>query len=115
MQCGATAKRGTYFASHLVLMLINMAKLQDACVFVLFLDLVKAFDRVVRELVCGMTDEQLADPLTYFVSLGVSAETARKIILYLGMYGSACQQWQVYPKTAELIARLHRMAWFSVC
>eukprot|EP00959_Pyramimonas_sp_CCMP1952_P258381 5400881-Pyramimonas_sp.AAC.1 len=29
------------------------------------------------------------------------------------MYASAFQQWQVDPKTAELIARLHRMAWFQ--
>eukprot|EP00959_Pyramimonas_sp_CCMP1952_P337137 7060080-Pyramimonas_sp.AAC.1 len=34
-----------------------MAKLQDGRLFVLFLDLVKAFNRVVRELVHDMTEE----------------------------------------------------------
>ena len=53
-QYGAVARRGTDFANHIVQSFISGAALTSSCVFILFVDLVKAFDRALRELVFGM-------------------------------------------------------------
>ena len=52
-QFGGVSEGGTDFAHHVVLEVINFALTNSLCLFVSFLDLVKAFDRVVRELVFG--------------------------------------------------------------
>ena len=44
-------------------------------VFVLFVDLVKAYDRIVREFVFGLPDG-VTNPLEYLRSLGLTDEQA---------------------------------------
>ena len=50
-QFGAVRRRGTNVASHPIRSAIDVTKLHNLSVFVLFVDLVKAFDKVVRQLV----------------------------------------------------------------
>ena len=52
-QFGAVPKRGTDQASHIVRSAADAAAMWNFSIVVLFLDLVKAFDRVIRELVFG--------------------------------------------------------------
>ena len=52
-QFGAVRGRGTDMASHIVRSAIDAAKLLHLSLFVLFVDLVKAFDKIIRQLVYG--------------------------------------------------------------
>ena len=63
-QHGAVSGRGSDFASHTVRSFIEFCLLSTRSFFILFVDLVKAFDRVVRELVLGWPDE-VSDPAHY--------------------------------------------------
>eukprot|EP00974_Lingulodinium_polyedra_P072497 7015386-Lingulodinium_polyedra.AAC.1 len=54
MQHGAVARRGVDLAAHLVLSFLEHCCLAAKSCFVLYLDLAKAFDPVVRELVLGI-------------------------------------------------------------
>eukprot|EP00973_Karenia_brevis_P015981 2184649-Karenia_brevis.AAC.1 len=64
-QCGAVRKRGTDFATHLVASAVAAASMMSLSIFVLFLDLVKAFDRVVRQLVVGWGNSPTHDRKAY--------------------------------------------------
>ena len=52
-QFGATALRGADFATHILVTFMDICRRKKSF-FVLFVDLVKAFDRVIRELVFGI-------------------------------------------------------------
>ena len=82
-QYGAVAGKGTYFASHLIRSMMDIAEMQNYCTFVLFVDLVKAFDKAVRELVFGWPTSMSSPPEEYLISLGVDAEAAAWITDYL--------------------------------
>ena len=55
-QCGATASRGTDFATHAMLTFVERCRLLRRSHFVLFVDLVEAFDKAVREIVLCTPD-----------------------------------------------------------
>ena len=65
-QYGAVAGRGTDFASHIISSAIAAASLSQWSIFILFVDLVKAFDRVIRQIAYGWgpnpSDEQSGAP-----------------------------------------------------
>eukprot|EP00973_Karenia_brevis_P075162 10441243-Karenia_brevis.AAC.1 len=110
MQCGAVAHRGTDYASHLVLSMLAYAAATRASIFVLFLDLIKAFDRVVREVVMGMPEESHGQPVDYLCSIGIKRESALWIAQYLHEYGCVFRQWGVNDDAIDLIAKLHQIA-----
>ena len=64
-------------ASHLIRSAIDVAKLHNLSVFVLFVDLVKAFDKVVRQLIYGWGPERPADAVAHLCALGVSLDAAQ--------------------------------------
>ena len=73
---GATTGRGTDFATHVVRTFLDMCMALSLSFFILFIDLVKAFDRVVRELVLGIPDD-VTDPLQYLVGLGLEMDQCK--------------------------------------
>ena len=50
---GATSKRSTDFATHAVRTVLQLCRAMSLSYMVLFIDLVKAFDCVIREVVLG--------------------------------------------------------------
>ena len=76
MQCGAVSHRGTDFAHHLVSTIIDYAAVADMSVFILFIDQVKAFDRIVREMVVGWADDLQGDHVEHLMSIGLSRASA---------------------------------------
>ena len=54
-QFGATARRGADFATHILETFMEVCRKRKKSFLVLFVDLVKAFDRVIRELVVRNT------------------------------------------------------------
>ena len=71
-QYGAVRRRGADFATHIVTTVTAWAKTMSWSIFILFLDLVMAFDRVVRQLVVGWGEVHEGERLSYLKSLGVS-------------------------------------------
>eukprot|EP00973_Karenia_brevis_P086679 12019149-Karenia_brevis.AAC.1 len=86
-QFGAVNKRGADFATHVVLTATAVAKTWKRSIFVLFVDLVKAFDRVVREIALGWPNSLATCPLQYLQSLGLSSRQARWVFTYLATHG----------------------------
>ena len=52
-QCGAVEGKGSDFATHLLRSLLDLAAINGLSIAILFVDLVKAFDRILREIVLG--------------------------------------------------------------
>ena len=55
-QNGAVAGRGRDFAAHVIRTVMDLASMSSLSIFILFVDLVKAYDRIVREIVLGFPD-----------------------------------------------------------
>ena len=58
-QLGAAKKRGADFVAHMTSSFINCCNLQAHCFFVLFIDLSKAFDLVIREILFGVDTQDI--------------------------------------------------------
>ena len=111
-QHGGTKGRGTDFASHIVRSLLDIAHLKGWSVFVLFLDLIKAYDRVVRELVLGWPPFLKASGYEYLIALGIDSIPAKWITHFVNRTGGLLQLWGVDPKVRKLIASMHAESWF---
>ena len=82
----------------------------------LVLDLVKAFDRVLRELVVGLPSNvrSVHGVTANLTKLGVPSAEARQLARYLVAHGCIFHQWDIDPLVTELVAMLHRDACLSV-
>lgn len=85
-QFGATPDRGTDFAAHVLSTFVEFCNTAGLSYFVLFIDLVKAFDRVLREIVLGWPDHE-GDHAIYLLSLGVSKEQAEWLCAFVAKHG----------------------------
>ena len=112
-QFGAVAGGGTDFAHHVILSVIAYAAELSLSLFSLFVDLVKAFDKVLRELVMGFPQHVRGDRLAYLVTRGLSHTEASWICDYIEKHGTAFEQWGVSPKVSALVNGLHSKAWAS--
>ena len=116
-QFGAVSKRGTDYAAHIVQSLIAIAEKRGWSIFVLYVDLVKAFDRVVRELLFGYPSEVPDDASAkklYLEALGLPTEVADKIFTYIEEKRPLLEQWGIDDHTIGLIRGLHDGSWFQV-
>jgi hypothetical protein len=121
-QYGGVEGGGTDFPNHTLRLLVEYAKVASLSLFILFVDLSQAFDRVVREVVCGWPQQQQgvsdatsdAERLAYLLSIGVNEAAAQHIVRDIRLHGTVLERWEVDPVVAELIRGLHSMAWFQV-
>lgn len=111
-QYGATAGRGTDIASHVVRSFLDTCAAKATSHFVLFIDLVKAFDRIIREIVLGWPGD-VDDPSAYLASLGLDAEQREWLAGYVARHGCLLEQWGVDAKVIALLRNLHAKSWFS--
>ena len=75
-QYGAMPNRGTDMASHLVQSLIDYAALSSLSILVLFVDFIKAFDRVVRQLMYGWGNISEDSRYEFLIDLGLAPVAA---------------------------------------
>ena len=84
---GGAAGRSTDFANHTIRTLIDYARALSLSVFILFLDLEKAYDRVIREIVMGfpqhLRNADKEEKIKYLIKMGCSNEAADFIMTYL--------------------------------
>ena len=115
-QHGAVSGKSTDFAHHFILSCIDLAVAFALCICVLFVDLSKAYDGVVRELLMGIPQNVHHDwesVKSYFASIGIPEDVSKYIFEYLQDHGAVLQQWGVSEKTINLINALHSGAWFQ--
>ena len=82
--------------------------------FILFVDLVKAFDKVIRQLVMGWGRNKPTDTVAYLCSFGVSDTSAVWISQYIDGRGAQFAQWLINSTAADLVQSIHAGAWFRV-
>ena len=92
-QHGAVRKKGTDLATHVILSALEVASRWAWSIFVLYVDLAKAFDRVVREIIMGVPRSCNLPLCDYLESIGVDKDAARWISEYLSTRGSLLHQW----------------------
>ena len=111
---GAVAKEGTDLAHHVLLSCLDYASMSCQSVFVLFVDLTKAFDKVLSKLVFGWPSFVQCDresKQAYLESRGCSSSVAQWICEYIEAHGTAFGQMGINPKAASLVRELHTKSW----
>ena len=74
--------------------------------FVLFLNLEKAFDKVIREIASGWPKNLETSHVDYLLSLGLPHDTATWICTYIDRVGPVFSPWGVDERAQELIKAL---------
>ena len=64
-QCGCVSHRGTDFGNHLVRTFLDYCRIRKLSCMVLFIDLTKAFDLIIREILMGWQQGFCADPVDF--------------------------------------------------
>ena len=80
--------------------------------YILFVDLVKAFDQVAREVVVGIPPE-VSEPEHFFKELGLNEGQIQFVIDFCASHSSLLEHWGVHPRVVMAIQRLHRGVWFA--
>ena len=86
-QFGAVSGRSTDFATHIVRSLFDNCHSAALSFFILFVDLAKAFDRIVREIVFGFPSSQVQNSFDFLVGLRLTEEQAAWFVEFLDKYG----------------------------
>ena len=116
-QFGAVAKKGTDMAGLMVQLAIQYASFMNWSICILYIDLVKAFDRIVRELILGYPSSVGNDDeekKKHLASLGLPGDVADFIFTHLDKEGPLLERWGVDEVTIDLLRALHLNAWFSI-
>lgn len=112
-QFGAVGGGGTDFVHHFVLTCLDYAAVFTLGIFVLFVDLIKAFDKILRELVFGFPQGHEASRVACLESFGLALAEAEWIVNFIDENGTAFSQWGLDPKLSSLVCGLHSRAWAS--
>ena len=110
-QCGAVQRRGTDLANHLVCTAFDVAAAKGMSIAVLFLDLAKAFDFVLREIVLGWPRFKDGEGLEYLCQLGLERERALVLAEEINEH-TVLEELRVHPHLRELLTSLHTNSWF---
>ena len=94
-QFGAVSGGGTDLAHHFLLVCIEFAQKKSLSIFILFLDLVKAFGKALRELVFGFPQDVAEDDqVAYLMSIGVPAHDAQWLVDFIRSHGTVFYQME---------------------
>ena len=112
-QYGGVPYGGTDIPNHIIRSAIDLASLLEWSIFILFLDLEKAYDKAIRELVLGWPQDFEGDKAQYLISIGCLPEVAEGIVRYVETDGTKFEQWKIDPKVIALLNGLHTNSWFN--
>ena len=113
-QFGARPGRGTDMATHLLSSMINYAEQASMSIVILFVDLTKAFDRIIRQILHGWGDLPADQRRHHLRGLGVSPRAIDWIAEYIQERGPLLEQWGADPAASVLARTLHEGAWLSI-
>lgn len=86
-QCGGVSGKGTDFATHVIRTAVDYAKVHTKSMAVLYIDLTKAFDRIIREFAVGWPKLSSVDKQELLCSLGLEKERRDEVIAMLDEEG----------------------------
>ena len=120
VQMGAVSRRGTDSGTHMLTSFIDSRSSDNDSIGICFVDLVKTFDRVLRELVMGwprsMTSAGVATtshPIEYLRKVGVGMEDAIWLVNWITKRRPLFEEWGVHTKIAALVKNLHDGCWLA--
>ena len=110
---GVVSKRGTDFGTHMLTSFIESRTNDNESIGICFVDLVKAFDRVLRELVMGWPRSMTSHPIEHLRKVGVGSDGAIWIVNWITKRRPLFGGWEVHPKIAALVKNLHDGCWLA--
>ena len=113
VQMGAVSKRGTDFGTHMLTSFIETRTHDNDSIGICFVDLVKAFDRALRELVMGWPRSMTSHPIEYLRKAGVGSDDAIWIVNWITKRRPLFEEWRIHPKIAALVKNLHDGCWLA--
>ena len=119
-QFGAASRRSTAMAALSLRTFLSATAAAGLCTLTLFLDLTKAFDFAVRELVLGWLGPLAADTATqehkvqHLVRLGIPQAAAHDVAREITLTGGLLNAAGVPRDLKSAIASLHSGAWFQL-
>jgi len=111
-KCGAVKNKGCDIATHFIRTALDFARTKGVAIAVVFVDLVKAFDRVIREFVIGWAAED-GSPLQTLIGMGLSEEHAVDVYDFILKYGTVAEQMNLPESARQLLRSLHAGSWFA--
>ena len=111
-QHGCAAGHGTEFAVHMTRTFTDWCTMMGRSCFILFVDLTKAFDLAVRELLLGWRQNFVEDPIEFLMSLGLERHDAASVAADIDSNGCLLTQLGLPDGVVELIRSLHTNTWF---
>ena len=93
--------------------MLDLAAARCSSIVILFIDLVKSFDRVLREVVIGWPQSGAEDGVRYLTELGFSHEHATELVREING-GAVLDEIQMHPHVKTLLASMHTGSWFRV-
>ena len=117
-QFGAVAGRGTALASLSLRTFADLCSARGWSLFVLFIDLSKAFDYAIREVVMGwmpsMKCQNLQAKRNHLHKLGVLPEHSAELAAWIDDTGGLLLAAGADGSVVELVASLHSGSWFQL-
>ena len=113
-QCGGVPGKGSDIANHLVRTAYDFAAGNGLSIALVFLDLIKAFDYVLREIVIGWPQYHSEDKVEYLTSLGLSDQHASELAKEIDECGAVFERSRVHPHIQALVSSIHTNSWFSI-
>ena len=110
---GAVCKRGTDFGTHMLTSFSESRTNDNDSIGICFVDLVKAFDRVLRKLVMGWPRLMTSHPIEYLRKVGVGSDDATWIVNWITKRRPLFEEWVVHTKIAALVKNLHDGCWLA--
>ena len=105
---------GTDYATLVVRSLIASSVNASLSICVLFLDLVAAYDSVIREIAIGFPHNVKVDEKReYLLSIGIPLNVSNDIIEYLDANGPVFEQVGTHAKISRMLNVLHTKCWSS--
>ena len=112
-QCGGFPNRGTDLATHVIRTSLDIAARDNLSIAVLFIDLTKAFDLVVREFALGWPTYSFDSKRGLLIRLGIPDEHADEAVRSIDSDGPLLAQAGVDYHSIDLLNSLHSNSWFE--
>ena len=113
-QCGGVPGRGTDLANHVVRTFLDNAASAGRSVAVLFIDLTKAFDYVIREHALGWPFYRYDSKERLLNDLGVPRSHVESVIKTIDCDRPLLQQAGVPAHVVNILNSLHSNSWFKI-
>ena len=117
-QFGCVKGRGTMIANMMTRAVVEAARVQELSCAVLFVDLSKAFDFAIREVLLGwpadVQDKDRESKIELLVARGLAEKYAGNMVEYIDASGGIIRELGVGPDIHALLAGMHQGAWFRM-